>query len=122
MAKEPERKDERKERAKTMYDNDRSVAMRGEPRKETAAKVDAKVESDKPETKPDDKTEGGEPRREPGEAKPRTASATEGGRRAEREAMHLRHEGERMKLHGDQRTEHRTMHEQHEKEMKALHA
>ena len=121
MAKEPERKDERREKARSLYDHDSSERHRGERNERRGEERHG--EESREETNPDDHKEGGEPRRKRGEAKPREGmSALLGGHKAERHAMHLRHEQERMKLHGEHRGEHREIHERHEEEMRALHA
>ena len=127
MAREPEKdepkKDARQERAARMYDHESSRKHRGEgdepePKREEANRR----ERDEPREK---KTEGGEKRREPGEAEPageHVGSALLGGHKAEREAMHMAHEKERLELHGTHRGEHRVMHMRHEEERAEAHA
>lgn len=119
MAEEP-----RKKRAESLYDHDSSAKHR-ESRGEVKAVEREAGDAARERVGERDRTEGGETRRKPGEAKPREAKPRggkpeDGGRKAERLAMHVRHEAERMKLHGDQRTDHREMHERHEAELAAL--
>ena len=126
MAREPEKdepkKDARQERAARMYDHESSRKHRGEgdgpePKREEANRR----ERDEPRR---EREEGGERRRQPGEAEPRPehVKAMLGGHKAEREAMHMAHEKERLELHGTHRGEHRTMHVRHEEEMAEAHA
>ena len=93
MAKEPERKDERRERARSMYDSDSSARHRGDREKEDIREDKRGGErAERGESEEDrqgsergerggDREEGGEKRRKPGEAKPREGIAEEGGRR-----------------------------------------
>ncbi len=128
-----ERKDPKREKAKSLYDNPRSrkddaAEEKSEPAAEKKAEETAgeeeKADSEpasaaKPEAKAE---EGGEPVREPGEAKAKPAgNPMIGGHKAQRVALHLRHEKERLDLHGDQRTEHKVMTDAHEKEMVEVH-
>lgn len=128
-----ERKDPKREKAKTMYDNARSRKLhQGDDAKEEAgesatekkteetAGEEKKADGEKPEGAAKAE-EGGEPKREPGEAKAKPAgNPMMGGHKAERVALALKHEKERLDLHAEQRKDHREMNDMHEAEMKGV--